>query len=206
MGASAGRYGVAIGTGAASGASIGAFGGPIGAAIGAGLGGLAGGISTLLSSSDEAKERKRQLDEYNAQRAKALEAYQQQQQQSSEDDWERRYASLTGISNDPMYIAQSYDPYDPKKAEADFNLRAGPEPTFPDEPTPNYGALAQSLGSLGSTVGGLSRQADMSDRLGTAQINSSKNPWTAYADDPIDPMQELLERAREAAQRRTGGW
>lgn len=52
----------------------------------------------------------------------------------------------------------------------------------------------------------MSRQSALADKLGTAQIQSSGNPWTAYADDPIDPMQELLERSRQAAWRRTGGW
>lgn len=190
MGASAGRYGVSIGTGAAGGAGAGAaFGGPIGAVVGGGIGALGGALSTLLSSSDEAKQRQ-----------KALEAYKQQQLEASQNDWDRRWAAMTGISNNPAYLGLSYRPYDPQKAESDFNAHT------PDEPTPNYGALVQSLGSLGGTVGALGRQSDLQDKLGLAQINATKNPWQADASTTDPGLEKLLEQARQAAWNRTGGW
>lgn len=207
MGASAGQYGVNIGKGAVGGASVGAFAGPWGAAIGGAVGGIGGALSTLLTSQDEAKERKRQLELYRQQSREARAVREKQRFEQSEDDWERRMVALTpGLAQDPMYIAQSYEPYKPEpfaslaKEEQDFNAH------MPIEPTPDYGGLAMSLGSLGNTIGGLSRQADLSDKLELAKINSSGNPWVNYADDAEDPMQQILERAREAAQRRTGGW
>jgi hypothetical protein len=206
MGASAGRYAVGIGTGAASGAGLGAFGGPPGAIIGGVIGGGLGALQTLLSSSDEAKERKKQLDAYNEQRAQALQTYQHDQEQKYYDEWEQRYAQRTGANHDPMYVATHHKSYDPAQAEAEFNAHAGSAPTFPDEPAPNYAALAQSLGSLGSTVGTLNRQSALEDKLGAAQIQSSGNPWIAYAGESDDPMQQIVERARQAAWQRTGGW
>lgn len=186
MGASAGRYGVSIGTGAAGGAGAGAaFGGPIGAVVGGGIGALGGALSTLLSSSDEAKQRK-----------KALEAYKQQQLEAAQNDWDRRWVALTGGSELDLPLK----PYDPNKAEADFNAHT------PDEPTPNYGALVQSLGSLGGTVGALGRQSDLQDKLGLAQINATRNPWQADASTTDPGLEKLLEQARQAAWNRTGGW
>jgi hypothetical protein len=159
----AGQYGVNIGQGAASGAGLGASFGPWGAVIGGGVGALGGALSTLLSSSDEAKQRK-----------KALEAYRQQTREQRE-----------------KYIAQSYEPYNvesfPSLAaeEEDFNAR------MPVEQAPNYGQLAQSAMSLGSTVGGLSRQSAAQSKLDEL-IQSRKNgaaqaqgmPWGGYASDP----------------------
>jgi hypothetical protein len=90
-----------------------------------------------------------------------------------------------------MYIAQSYEPYNvesfPSLAaeEEDFNAR------MPVEQAPNYGQLAQSAMSLGSTVGGLSRQSAAQSKLDEL-IQSRKNgaaqaqgmPWGGYASDP----------------------
>lgn len=162
---SAGQWGVGIGTGALTGAGAGAFLGPIGAGVGGALGAGAGFLSTLLSASDEAKEKKRQLDAYNAQQAQALEAYKRDQQKSAEDDWAQRYAAITGIGNDPMYIATHAKSYDPVQATADFNAHAGAPPTFPDDPTPNYAGLISSAGQLGSTLGAASRQSDAAAKL-----------------------------------------
>jgi hypothetical protein len=206
MGASAGQYGVNIGKGALSGAAAGSFAGPWGAAIGGVLGAAGGGISTLLTSSDEAKERKKQLDAYNEQRAQALQTYEHDQQQKYYDEWEQRYAQRTGANQDPMYVATHHKSYDPAQAEADFNAHAGAAPTFPDEPTPDFGGLLMSAGSLGTTVGTLNRQSALEDKLGAAQIQSSGNPWVAYAGESDDPMQQIVERARQAAWQRTGGW
>jgi hypothetical protein len=206
MGASAGRYGVNIGTAAASGAATGAFAGPWGAAIGGVVGGGIGAISTLLQSSDEAKQKKKALEAYQRQREAEWSAQQAQQIRASQDDYRRRMEALIpGLAQDPMYIAQSYKPYqpqgyDPSQAEAAFNAQ------MPDEPTPNYGALAQSLGSLGSTVGGLSRQADAAERLGAAKIASSGNPWENYADSSDDPLEKIIEEARRRSPGVTGAW
>lgn len=186
----AGRYGVNIGMGAASGAAAGTAAFPgIGTAIGGALGALGGGLSTLFQTSEEAKDKE-----------KARQAYLQKQQENAGDDWERRYAAITGISNDPMYMAMSYKPYDAEKANADFDA------AMPDDPPPNIGGLVSSLGQLGSTVGAASRQSAMQDQLGVAQINATKNPWQAFAGDPEDPMQKLLDQQRQAAWNRTGGW
>lgn len=163
--ANAGQYGVNIGKGAISGATIGSFAGPWGAAIGGVLGGVGGGLSTLLTSSDEAKEKKRQLDAYNEQRAQALQTYQHDQQQKYYDEWEQRYAQRTGANQDPMYVATHHKSYDPLQATEDFNAHAGAAPTFPDDPTPDYGGLLMSAGQLGSSLGTMSRQADAASKL-----------------------------------------
>lgn len=187
MGASAGKYAVNIGKGALTGAAVGSVLGPYGAGIGAGIGAIGGGISTLLSSSDEAKERERQ---------KKL--YLQQMQERADDDYEKRFAAITGISGDPMYIAMGHDPYDPQKASADFD--AG----MPDEPTPDYGGLAQSAGQLGSVVGSMSRVSDLAQRSEDARNlalqGASGNAWAPYAQaDQSKELEELLERARRAS-------
>jgi hypothetical protein len=206
MGASAGRYAVGIGTGAASGAGLGAFGGPVGAAIGGVVGGGLGALQTLLSSSDEAKERKKQLDAYNEQRAQALQTYEHDQEQKYYDEWEQRYAQRTGANQDPMYVATPSQVVRSSAGRGGLQRARRRSSDVPDEPTPNYAALAQSLGSLGSTVGTLNRQSALEDKLGAAQIQSSGNPWIAYAGESDDPMQQIVERARQAAWQRTGGW
>jgi len=207
MGASAGRYGVNIGKGAAGGAVAGTSILPgWGTAIGAGVGAIAGGLSTLLQSSDEAKQKKKALEAYQRQREAEWSAQQAQQIRASQDDYRRRMEALIpGLAQDPMYIAQSYKPYqpqgyDPSQAEADFNAQ------MPDEPTPDYGGLVQSLGSLGSTVGTMSRQADAAERLGAAKIASSGNPWENYADSSDDPLEKILEEARRRSPGVTGAW
>lgn len=211
--ANAGTYAVNIGTGAAGGAGIGTTILPgVGTAIGAGLGALAGGLQTLLSSSDEAKQRKKAKEEYERQRAEALRRYTEQQRNQNYDQWEHRNNALVGMftgknpEQDPMYIATHHDTFSPEQAEAEFNDRAGDAPTFPDDPPPNYGALIQSVGQLGGTLGTVARADALGDKLDLAKINSSGNPWQAYAEDPTDPLQQLLEQSRQAAWKRTGGW
>lgn len=209
--ASAGRVGVGIGTGAAGGAMTGASFGPWGAVIGGGIGAIGGAVSSLLSSSDEAKERKRAMDEYQRQRDQARNRYIEQERNRIYDEWERRYAARTGLSQDPMYLATHHDTFDPAQAAADFEARAGEAPTLPAEPAPNYGALVQSLGSLGATVGGLSRQADAQSRLDdliqSRRIAATGNPWQSFADTQQgDDLEKLLEKARADAWNRTGGW
>jgi hypothetical protein len=186
--ANAGRYGVGIGTGAASGAMAGASFGPWGAVIGGGLGAIGGGLSTLLSSSDEAKQRRKALEAYRQQTREQREQYEQQRLEASQNDWDRRFASLTGADKLPGYAGFSYEPY---KVEP-FPSLAAEEEAFnahmPIEPAPNYGALAQSAMSLGSTVGGLARQDAAQQKLDEL-IQSRKNqywaqqglPWGGYS-------------------------
>lgn len=195
--ASAGRLGVGIGTGAAGGAATGMAFGPWGAAIGGGIGALGGALSSLLQSSDEAKQRKRMREQLM-----------QQQRESKDDEYDQLYASLTGLNRNPMYQVMQYEPYNEYEAgkKADQYI-AGAMP----EQTPNYGQLVQSLGSLASTAGGLSRQGDAQGRLDELQqsrrIGQTGNPWQSFADEQQgDSMEELLKRAREAAWSRTGGW
>jgi len=195
--ANAGNYAIGIGGGAASGAGIGSLFGPIGAGIGAGLGAGVGALSTLLSSSDDAKKRRL-----------AKEQLMEQERQRLEKESEQRYAAITGINRDPMFQVLSAERWDPAKAskQADDYL-AGAMP----EQQPNYGALVQSLGSLGSTVGGLARADQLanlrnqSNQLGN--IRATGNPWANYAlGDQSDALDELLNDARDKAWAKTGGW
>ena len=212
MAVNGGRLAVGVGTGAAGGAGTGAMFGPWGAVIGGGIGALGGALGELLSSSDEAKQKKKLLEQYRTQQREQRAQYEQQRLKQSEDDWERRMVALTpGLAQDPMYIAQSYEPYKVEpfpslaKEEEDFNAR------MPESPGPNYGQLVNSLGSLGSTVGGLSRQSDAQGRLDdliqSRRIGATGNPWQAYADEQQgDSLEELLKQARQGAWDRTGGW
>lgn len=212
MAVNGGRLAVGIGTGAAGGATTGAMFGPWGAAIGGVIGGGAGALSELLSSSDEAKQKKKALEAYRQQTRKQRAEYEQQRLEQSEDDWERRMVALTpGLANDPMYIAQSYEQYQPKP----FPSLAAEEEAFnagmPAEQSPNYAQLVGSLGSLGSTVGGLARQGDAQTRLDeliqSRKIGQTGNPWQGYADtQQDDTLEKLLEKARGDAWDRTGGW
>jgi hypothetical protein len=196
----AGQWGVGIGTGAATGAGIGTAILPgIGTGIGAGLGAGLGALSTLLTSSDEAKKRKKALEEYERQRAEALHRYTEQTRNKDYAEWEQRYAARHGLNQDPMYAATHHDVFDPNQAAADFNARSPDQSEELGErydasiPPPNYAALAQSLGQLGGTIGGAVRQSDAQERL-DGLIQSRKNgaaqaqgmPWGGYA-NPDDP-------------------
>jgi hypothetical protein len=212
MAVNGGRLAVGIGTGAAGGASTGMMFGPWGAAIGGGIGALGGALGELLSSSDEAKQRKKALEQYRQQTRDQRAQYEEQRLKQSGDDWERRMVALTpGLANDPMYIADSYEQYQPEpfpslaKEEEDFNAR------MPVERAPNYGQLVNSLGSLGSTVGGAVRQGDAQSRLDeliqSRKIGQTGNPWQNYADtQQDDELEKMLAKARGDAWNRTGGW
>ena len=197
MAVNGGRLAVGIGTGAAGGATTGAMFGPWGAAIGGVIGGGAGALSELLSSSDEAKKRKQ-----------ARERLMQQQRESKDEEYEQLMAGLTGMSNNPMYRVMQFDPYNEREAgqKADEYL----EGAMPEQ-QPNYGQLVNSLGSLGSTVGGLARQGDAQARLDeliqSRRTQQTGNPWQGYADtQQDDTLEKLLEKARGEAWDRTGGW
>lgn len=163
---SAGRVGVGIGTGAAGGAAAGMVFGPIGAAIGGGIGAIGGLISGLSSSSEEAKQRKNIRNQRIEQAKKA-----------AQDDYEARFAALTGLNNDPMYVAMGYEPFDPQKAEREAQEYT--DLAAPEAP-PDYGSLIGSLGSLGSSIGQQVRADDLSNQV-VRMGQQRGNPWAAYA-------------------------
>lgn len=177
--ANAGQYAVGIGQGAAGGAATGSMFGPWGTAIGGGLGALAGGLSTLLSSSEEARQKKKALEEYERQRAEAYHKYKEGKRNQYYDEWEQRHAARTGLNQDPMYAATHHKSFDENEIMSDFNAQVGEAPTFAEEAPPNYAALAQSMMQLGGAVGGATRQDAMQQKLEELAQSRKNEFWSA---------------------------
>lgn len=167
----AGNVGIGALTGAAGGAATGSIFGPVGAVIGGGIGAIGGLISGLSGESESAKQRQ-------AIRNQRIE---QAKKQAEEDYWQR-FAAISGISGDPMYLAMSYKPFDEQQVNRDTDLYL--EGAMPEQ-GPNYGALFSSLGSLGATIGqGVRADALEQQRKNApiiAQQQAYGNPWANYA-------------------------
>lgn len=152
---------------AAGGAATGAAFGPVGAVIGGGVGLLGGLISGLMGASDEAKQRK-------AVRNERIE----QAKRAAQEDWQARFAAINGLNSDPMYMALSYKPFDPKEAEREAQRYT--DLAMPEQPA-NYGALIGSLGQAAGAVGGLVRADQLAERALAMQQQNTGNPWVGYA-------------------------
>lgn len=167
----AGNVGIGALTGAAGGAATGSIFGPVGAVIGGGIGAIGGLISGLLGESEQAKQRQ-------AIRNQRIE----QAKKAAEEDYWQRFAAISGLNNDPMYVAMSYKPFD--QAEVERNTDLYLEGAMPEQP-PNYGALFSALGSLGGTIGQQVRADQLAQQRQNAPIIQQQrafgNPWAEYA-------------------------
>jgi len=133
------RIGMGAASGAATGAAIGSAFTPVGTAIGGVLGAVGGGLAGLLSASDEAKERR-----------KAEAAMRQQAEEAAQRDWEQRVAAISGLSSNPLYMAMSYEPYDPKKTDEEIKRQM--DARYPEQGI-DYGALFGNIGTAAGAVG-----------------------------------------------------
>lgn len=163
----AGNVGIGALTGAAGGAATGSVFGPVGAIVGGGIGAIGGLIAGLSGESEAAKQRKAIRN-----------ARMEQAKKAAEDDYWARFAAISGITSDPMYMAMSYQPYDEAKVNRETDLYL--EGAMPEQP-PNYGALFQALGSLGSTIGQGVRADQLADQRIIGQQQRMGNPWASYA-------------------------